>query len=102
MYEAFGMDPTEYDFRVFRITSEIATQVFPFSLDLDNAAFRSGLERLRRVAAAAAAARARGGMLGALKRAALAAAAAVTFARLYLLPVKNYELPTRIRASPAW
>jgi magnesium-protoporphyrin IX monomethyl ester (oxidative) cyclase len=102
MYEAFGMDPTEYDFKVFRITSEIATQVFPLSLDLDHPAFRHGLERLRRIAAAAAAARARGGVVGALGRAALAAAAAVTFARLYLLPVKSCELPTRIRVSPAW
>ena len=102
MYAAFGMDPTEYDFRVFRITSEIATQVFPLSLDLDNPVFRCGLERLRRIAAAAAAARARGGVLGALKQAALAAAAGITFARLYLLPVKSCELPTRIRASPAW
>ena len=102
MYEAFGMDPTEYDFKVFRITSEISMQVFPLSLDLDHPAFRRGLERLRRIGAAAAAARARGGVLGALKQAALAAAAAITFARLYLLPVKSCELPTRIRASPAW
>jgi len=102
MYEAFGMDPTEYDFKVFRITSEIARQVFPLSLDLDHPAFRRGLERLRRIAAAAAAARARGGVVGALGRAALAAAAAATFARLYLLPVKSCELPTRIRVSPAW
>jgi magnesium-protoporphyrin IX monomethyl ester (oxidative) cyclase len=102
MYQAFGMDPTEYDFKVFRITSEISMQVFPLSLDLDHPAFRRGLERLRRIAAATAAARARGGVLGALGRAALATAAAVTFARLYLLPVKSCELPTRIRMSPAW
>ena len=102
LYEAFGMDPTEYDFKVFRITSEIATQVFPLALDLDSPAFRCGLERLRRIAAATAGARARGGVLGALSRVGLAAAAAVTFARLYLLPVKSCELPTRIRASPVW
>jgi magnesium-protoporphyrin IX monomethyl ester (oxidative) cyclase len=102
MYEAFGMDPTEYDLRVFRITSEIAMQVFPLSLDLDNPAFRRGLERLRRIAAATARARARGGLPGALKRAAFAVAAGITFARLYLLPVKTHELPSRIRTSPAW
>ena len=39
--EAMGMDPTEYDYTVFRITSEISRQVFPISLDIDLPAFRS-------------------------------------------------------------
>ncbi|MFX8180163.1 magnesium-protoporphyrin IX monomethyl ester cyclase, partial [Acinetobacter baumannii] len=31
--EALGMDPTEYDYRVFDSTTEITRQVFPLSLD---------------------------------------------------------------------
>jgi len=102
MYDAFGMDITEYDHRVFRITTDISKQVFPISLDIDNPKFRAGLERLREIAEAVAAAKARGGVLGALQRARLAAAAVTTFARLYLLPVHEHELPGQVRMAPAW
>src|SRR5579871_6057685 len=91
--EALGLDPTSYDYRVFAITSEISRQVFPLTLDLENPSFRAGLERLRRIAAAADSARAHGGPLGALKRAGLACAAALAFARLYILPVRRNQLP---------
>ncbi len=102
MYAAFGMDITEYDFRVFRITTDISKQVFPLSLDIDNPKFRSGLERLLRISQAIEAAKARGGLLGALQRVGLAGAAAVTFARLYLLPVQQHDLPEQVRMAPAW
>jgi magnesium-protoporphyrin IX monomethyl ester (oxidative) cyclase len=101
-HEALGVDPTEYDFRVFEITSEISRQVFPLTLDLDNPAFLAGLERLRRIAEASAAADRQGGIVGRLKKAGLAGAAALAFARLYLLPVKRNELPRQIRLAPAW
>jgi magnesium-protoporphyrin IX monomethyl ester (oxidative) cyclase len=102
MYDAFGMDITEYDYKVFRITSDISKQVFPLSLDIDNPKFRAGLERLRQIAVAVAAAKKRGGIVGALQRAGLAAAAAMTFARLYLLPVEKHALPEQVRMAPAW
>jgi magnesium-protoporphyrin IX monomethyl ester (oxidative) cyclase len=96
------MDPTDYDYTVFRITTDISKQVFPIALDLDNPKFRRGLERLRRIAVASAGAKARGGWLGALKRAALAAAGAGILLRLYLLPVRRHELPAQVRMAPAW
>jgi magnesium-protoporphyrin IX monomethyl ester (oxidative) cyclase len=102
MHAAFGIDPTEYDFTVFRITSEISKQVFPLTLDLENPKFHEGLERLRRYAAAAAAAKTRGGPAGWIRRAALGAAAAATFLRLYLLPVQRHDLPKQVRMAPAW
>jgi magnesium-protoporphyrin IX monomethyl ester (oxidative) cyclase len=102
MHAAFALDPTEYDFTVFRITSEISKQVFPLSLDLDNPRFSQGLERLRRIAVASDAAAARGGLVGRMKRIALGGAAALTFARLYLLPVRHHALPTTVRMAPAW
>jgi len=102
MHAAFEMDPTAYNFEVFRITTEISKQVFPLSLDLDHPQFHRGLERLRRIAVSAEAAARRGGLLGALTRVALGAAAALTFARLYLLPVRRHELPTQVRMAPAW
>jgi magnesium-protoporphyrin IX monomethyl ester (oxidative) cyclase len=102
MHEAFAMDPTEYDFTVFRITSEISKQVFPLCLDLDHPKFKRGLERLRVIAAASAAAKARGGVIGGLRRISLAGAAALQFARLYVLPVQKSALPAQVRMAPAW
>jgi magnesium-protoporphyrin IX monomethyl ester (oxidative) cyclase len=102
MHAAFGLDPTDYDFAVFRITTEISKQVFPVSLDLENPLFRQGLERLRRIAASNAAAAARGGIRGTLTRIVLAGAAALTFARLYLLPVRRHTLPAQVCMAPAW
>jgi magnesium-protoporphyrin IX monomethyl ester (oxidative) cyclase len=102
LHQAFGLDPTDYDFTVFRITSEISKQVFPLTLDIDDPRFRAGLERLSRLAARSEAAKARGGIVGRLQQAGVALAATVTFARLYLLPVKRSPLPETIRMAPAW
>jgi magnesium-protoporphyrin IX monomethyl ester (oxidative) cyclase len=102
LYDAFGMDITEYDYTVFRITSEISKQVFPITLDTDDPRFRAGMERLRRIGVANEAAKARGGIAGGVRRAGLGIAAAATFARLYLLPVKSNALPERVRMAPAW
>ena len=99
---AMGLDPTEYDYKVFAITSEISRQVFPLSLDIDHPAFRAGMDRLCRLSQRIDAAKARGGVVGLLQRGALAVAGAATFARLYLLPVKHHELPRQVRVAPAW
>jgi magnesium-protoporphyrin IX monomethyl ester (oxidative) cyclase len=101
-HAALGLDPTEYDYTVFRITSAISKQVFPFTLDIDDARFRAGLERLRRIGAAADAAKARGGFIGRVKRLGLAVAGAATFVRLYLLPTKPNAVPREVRLAPAW
>jgi magnesium-protoporphyrin IX monomethyl ester (oxidative) cyclase len=101
-HKALDLDPTEYDFAVFRITSEICRQVFPVELDIDNPAFRAGLERLCRISEASAQARALGGPIGGLKRLALTANAGLTFARLFLLPARRNAIPDRIRLAPAW
>ncbi len=101
-HKALGLDPSEYDFRVFRITSEISKQVFPFTLDLDHPRFHAGLERLRRITEASAEARQRGGLIGAVKRVGLAAAAGWTFAGLFLLPTVKSSVPEQVRLAPVW
>jgi magnesium-protoporphyrin IX monomethyl ester (oxidative) cyclase len=101
-YRALGIDPTDYDFTVFRITSDISRQVFPLTIDLDNPAFRAGLERLRRIAEAVAAARKQGGARSRLRCAALAGAAGFAFIRLYLLPVRRNHVPAQSRLAPVW
>jgi len=99
---AMGLAPTAYDYEVFRITNEITRQVFPISLDIDHPAFRAGLDRLFCIQTAMSAAKARGGVVGWLKQAGLAAQGLLTFVRLYLLPVRRHELPTQVRVAPVW
>jgi len=102
LHAAFGFHPDEYDYTVFRITSEISKQVFPFTLDIDHPKFRSGLKQLTALAARADRAKAQGGASGLLRRAGLALAGAGVFARLYLLPVKPHAIPQDMRVAPAW
>jgi magnesium-protoporphyrin IX monomethyl ester (oxidative) cyclase len=102
LHDAMGLEATDYDYTVFRITSEISKQVFPLTLDIDHPAFRTGMDRLFRLAQKADQAKQQGGVVGTLKRAAYATAAAATFARLYLLPTVANELPQQIRMAPAW
>jgi magnesium-protoporphyrin IX monomethyl ester (oxidative) cyclase len=101
-HAALGVDPTDYDFTVFRITSEISRQVFPLMLDIDNPKFRAGLDRLWRISKEISAARTAGGAVNQVRRIAFAASAAVTLARLYLLPAKNNALPAQVRLQAAW
>jgi len=102
LHQAMGFDPTDYDFRVFEITTKISQQIFPVSLDLDNPAFRAGLDRLLRISEASAEAKAKGGLLSGFKRAALGVAGAAAFVRLYTLPVCRNELPADVRMAPNW
>ena len=102
MHAAMGLNPTEYDYQVFRITSEITKQVFPLTLNIDDPRFREGLERLRKISVATEAARVEGGLIGGIKRAGLAVAAAATFVRLYCLPATPNHLPVDVRVAPAW
>jgi len=101
-HEALGIDPTEYDYEVFRITSEITKQVFPLTVDIDNPRFRACLESLRETAQAIGEAEKQGGVGGKVKKAALGTKAFFTFARLYLIPTKKNELPAQIRLQPVW
>ena len=101
-HKAVGVDPTDYDFAVFRLTSEISRQTFPLTLDLDNPAFKRGLDRLFAIARSIEQAQSQGGVMGALKKAGLSAAASVVFARLYVMPSKTNAPPADIRLSPIW
>ena len=102
LHEAMGFKSTEYDYEVFRITSEIARQVFPVEVDIDHPTFRACMERLVELSIANAQAKERGGLVGNLLRATTAVQAVWTFGRLYFLPVKRNALPTQIRVQPTW
>ena len=102
MHAAMGMNATNYDYDVFRITSEITKQVFPLTLNIDDPRFRAGLERLRMISVAMEAAKARGGIGTPVKRVGLGIAAGITFVRLYCLPTVPNALPQNMRVVPAW
>ncbi len=101
-HKALGVEIKDYDFRVFRICNDIARQVFPVEIDIDNPAFAAGLERLRLIMDATEAAKTQGGIAGRLRRFGLGVSGAFTFLRLYMLPVKQHTLPENIRLHPAW
>ena len=101
-HKALGMDPTEYDHRVFNICSEISRQVFPVVLDSDGPRFRAGLERMRKISGRIDAAREQGGVIGGIKRVGLTVAAGLAFAGLYFTPVKRNVAPATVRLVPAW
>ncbi len=101
-HKAIGIDPTDYDYRVFDICSDISRQVFPVTLDTDNPRFRAGMARLQKINEAMGEAAKTGGVMGSLKRAGLGAAAAFTFARLYFMPAKSNDLPAHSRLEPVW
>jgi magnesium-protoporphyrin IX monomethyl ester (oxidative) cyclase len=60
------------------------------------------MERLRLTSDAIAHAKAKGGLLGGLKRFGLVLKAGATLAGLFLLPVDKHPLPADVRMEPTW
>jgi magnesium-protoporphyrin IX monomethyl ester (oxidative) cyclase len=101
-HAALGLDPTAYDYQVFRICSEISKQAFPLTLDIDHPRFKQGFARMAQITAAMSRAGARGGVVGALQKAGLALQAGATFIGLYLVPTIPNDTPESVRLVPAW
>ena len=101
-HKALGVDPTEYDYKVFAICNQICRQVFPVELDTDDPDFRAKMESLRKAVARIDEGKAQGGFGGAIKRAGGMLGAGLNFARLYVHRAKPNALPASIRLQPAW
>ncbi len=101
-HAALGLDPTDYDYRVFRICNEITKQTFPFTLDLDHPKFRRSLETIRIAADAMATAAQKGGAAQALARVTHGARIAGAFLTLMTLPTVRNDLPASARMAPVW
>jgi len=101
-HKALGVDPTEYDYKVFDITNQIARQVFPVELDIDDPKFRERMEGLRLAANKIEDGKAQGGVGGLMKRVSGMAGAGYNFARMYFQTTKPNTLPQSIRLHPAW
>jgi len=101
-HKALGVDPTEYDYKVFSICNQISRQVFPVELDIESDAFRTQMENLRQAALRIDEGKARGGIGGLLQRVGGMAGAGWAFARMYFQRTRTNELPQSIRLYPAW
>lgn len=101
-HKGLGVDPTDYDYRVFQLTNEISKQVYPVVLDIDNPKFRAGMERMRIANEHIASAKAEGGIVGKCKQAWWAARAGLAFAGMYFLPTQSNALPDTVRLHPVW
>jgi magnesium-protoporphyrin IX monomethyl ester (oxidative) cyclase len=101
-HAALGLDPTEYDYAVFRICSEISKQTFPLMLDIDHPRFRAGFARLAEITAAMSAVAKRKGVLGRLSQVRLGLEAAAILVGLYFLPTVPNQTPTTVRLVPVW
>ena len=101
-HKAAGLDPTEYDYQVFKITTQISRQVFPVELDTDDPKFRAKMEKLRIAADGIVAAKRRGGISGFFGRVRHIGGAAMAVAGMYFHRAPKNELPATVRTAPAW
>jgi magnesium-protoporphyrin IX monomethyl ester (oxidative) cyclase len=101
-HKAIGIKPSDYDFEVFRVCSEISRQTFPMTVDIDNPKFKQELDRLTEIAKAVEEAGSRPGLMGKLGKSWHSLRAGIVFARLYFMPSKPNALPPEIRLEPVW
>jgi magnesium-protoporphyrin IX monomethyl ester (oxidative) cyclase len=102
LYEAFGMDVTEFDHTVFDITTEISKQVFPMTLNTRDPKFQRGLERLLDLNVRADALENAPGLGAKVRRMSLQVGIGATILRLFLLPTIPNEIPKQVSMRPAW
>ncbi|WP_037502391.1 magnesium-protoporphyrin IX monomethyl ester (oxidative) cyclase [Sphingomonas jaspsi] len=101
-HAALGLDPTDYDYRVFAICNQICRQVFPVELDIEDPRFRRNMDRLLAASRRIEEGKGQGGIGGAVKRVTGLAGVAAGLVRLYFQPTRKNELPQSIRLQPAW
>jgi magnesium-protoporphyrin IX monomethyl ester (oxidative) cyclase len=102
LHDAMGLNATEYDFAVFKITSEISKQVFPILLDIDHPKFKIGLDQLTQLSLKMNATKEKFGIFNSVKQGWLALQALIVFTRLYFIPVTPSQLPQQVRVAPSW
>lgn len=101
-HQALNVTPTDYDRDVLKMTSEITKQVFPFTINLDDARIWENFEKLKVISDRIDELKQEPGILNTIKRLALGLKAGVTFVQLYLIPVVPNTLPADVRLQPVW
>jgi magnesium-protoporphyrin IX monomethyl ester (oxidative) cyclase len=101
-HAALGLDIKEYDYQVFRITTEIAKQTFPVSLDIDSPAFRKGMDNFLTIATKMNDLKGKTGIFAKARKLGLQAQAGLTFVSLFLMRPIRHELPADVSLAPSW
>jgi magnesium-protoporphyrin IX monomethyl ester (oxidative) cyclase len=101
-HAALDVDPKEYGLKVFRITSEIARQVFPLEIDIDNPKFVEFLDKLLVISEKAGVQQANGGLTAKMSKVTTSLKAGWVFLRLYTMRSKPNELPINVRLAPVY
>lgn len=101
-HEALGVDPTEYDYKVFEICNRISRQVYPVELDINSPKFRARMEALRQAVLRIEDGKEQGGIFGFAKRVSGIAGTGWNFAWMYLQRTRKNQLPRGVRLQPAW
>lgn len=102
MHKALGLNPTDYDMQVFRITTEISKQVFPVLLDIENPLFLAGLKQLRDLNEKSEFYKKNKRFSSFFLRGLLSMKVAYVFVRLFFIkPIIN-KLPSDLRLRPTW
>jgi magnesium-protoporphyrin IX monomethyl ester (oxidative) cyclase len=99
---AIGLNPTDYDFEVFRITNEIIKQCLPILPDIENPAFQRNLDRISYCVQRGERAAASTGLFGKLGKAFWNVAGAAVFVRMYCIPMQSNQLPEFTLMQPSW
>jgi magnesium-protoporphyrin IX monomethyl ester (oxidative) cyclase len=94
-HAALGIDPTEYDYEVFRVCSAITRQVFPVVLDSDSPKFRMLMDRILRSNRAMTTA-------NPVVRIGHYVSIGISLIRLYCMRTEPNALPVETRMVPAW
>ena len=102
LYDAFGMNITDYDYAVFRLTTEISRQCFPVTVDCDTPQFRARMEDMLRAMRRLDTLRGKPGFVNKARRGLCMAQAGWTFARLFFQRTERNPLPATVRLAPAW
>ncbi|MCY4334617.1 MAG: magnesium-protoporphyrin IX monomethyl ester (oxidative) cyclase [Litoreibacter sp.] len=101
-HDALGVDTTWYGQEVFRKTSEISKQVFPFTLDIDHPRWVPMLNKMEAASRQVAKGKEEGGIGGTATRVVGMAKAAYCFISLLTIPAVHHKVPESTRLEPAY
>jgi len=101
-HQALNVSPTDYDREVLKVTSEISKQIFPFTINLDDARVWAYFDKLRVISERMDELKTQNNLLSKFKRLGCGVQAGLTFIKLYFVPVVPNQLPSNVRLQPVW